>query len=194
MAPVEPYKIQVSDEAISRLKQKLALADYPAELEEAGWDRGSPLRDVKHLAAYWQDGFDWRKAETKLNELPQFTTDVDVDGFGTLKIHFVHMKSKIEGAIPLLFSHGWPGSFVEVSKIAPELVNGSGDFPAFHVVAPSLVNFGFSEGVKKVRYRLASKSQAAQYQSNLSRCPIFSCYATGCSVASASRGLKGTLG
>lgn len=150
MAPVEPYKIRVPDDAISRLKQKLVLADFPDELEEVGWDRGSPLKDVKRLAAYWQDGFDWRKAEAKLNELPQFTTDVDVDGFGTLKIHFVHMKSNVEGAIPLLFSHGWPGSFIEVSKIAPELVKGGSDFPAFNVVAPSLVNFGFSEGTKKV--------------------------------------------
>lgn len=150
MSHIIPYKISVPNAKIDRLKQKLALADFPDELEDSDWTYGSPLADVQRLAKYWQESFDWRKAEARLNELPQFTTDIQVDGFETLKIHFVHQKSEVAGAIPLLFSHGWPGSFEEVSKILPELVKGSADYPAFNVVAPSLPGYGFSEGTKKV--------------------------------------------
>lgn len=134
MAPIEPYKINISDDRLSRLKQKLALADFPDELEDAAWDYGSPLADIKKLTAYWKDSFDWRKAESKLNELPHFTTDIDVDGFGTFKVHFVRQKSSVEGAIPLLFVHGWPGSFIEVSKMIGDLTKGGADQPAFDVV------------------------------------------------------------
>ncbi|MCJ1477575.1 hypothetical protein MMC13_006248 [Lambiella insularis] len=149
MSPITPYRIAVPEEKLSRLHQKLALADFPDELEDSDWQYGAPLADVKRLTAYWHEHFDWRKAEAKLNELPQFTTDISVDGFDTLKIHFVHQKSEVGGAIPLLFSHGWPGSFVEASKILPELVKGGEGHPAFHVVVPSLPGYGFSEGTKK---------------------------------------------
>ena len=155
MTQISPYKIAVPQAKLDRLKQKLALADFPDELEEAGWDYGVPLADIKRLTAYWHNGYDWRKAEAELNEtLPQFTVDIQVEGFETLKIHFVHQKSEVKGAIPLLFAHGWPGSFDEVRKIIPDLVKGGKDSPAFHVVAPSLPNFGFSQGTKKVRNRL----------------------------------------
>lgn len=99
---------------------------------------------------YWQNGYDWRSEEEKINQLPQFTVDIPVEGFETLKIHFVHKQSPCKNAIPLLFTHGWPGSFVEVTKVLPELLKGGEDHPAFHVVAPSLANFGFSQGTKKV--------------------------------------------
>lgn len=152
MSNITPFKIDVSEAKLQRLKQKLALADFPDEVEGVGWDRGSPLADIKRLTEYWREGYDWRKAEKKLNELPQFTADVEVEGFGALNVHFVHQKSEVENAIPLIFVHGWPGSFDEVSKILPELVKGGDDHPAFHVVAPSLLNFGFSQGVTKVSF------------------------------------------
>lgn len=151
MAP-QSFKIAIDQKRLDRLQQKLALTDLPDELEGAAWDLGAPLSDIQNLVNHWQNVFDWRAIESDLNStLPQYTTDIDVDGFGSLNVHFVHAQSKVEGAIPLLFAHGWPGSFVEVKKILPELVKGEGEGPAFHVVAPSLVNFGFSEGVKKVR-------------------------------------------
>lgn len=79
----------------------------PDEPEDSGWDYGVPLADVQRLLARWKNGYDWRKYEKELNdELPQFQTDIDVDGFGILKIHFVHKKSEVPGAIPLLFVHG----------------------------------------------------------------------------------------
>jgi pimeloyl-ACP methyl ester carboxylesterase len=151
MAQISPYKISIPQEKLDRLKQKLALADFPDELEGANWDYGAPLADIKRLTAHWHYGYDWRKAEAELNEkLPQFTVDIPVDGFETLKIHFVHQKSPVKGAIPLLFAHGWPGSFDEVRKLIPDLIQGDKDTPAFHVVAPSLPNFGFSQGTKQV--------------------------------------------
>lgn len=106
MASIEPYTVSVSEEQRERLTKKLEAATFPDELDQAGWDYGAPLADVKRLAAYWRDTFDWRKQEAKLNELPNFKTAIQVDGFESLDIHFVHQKSDVEGAIPLLFSHG----------------------------------------------------------------------------------------
>jgi hypothetical protein len=107
MSP-KPFTISIPDSRIADLKSRLALATFPSELDDAGWDYGTPLADVKRLASYWRDRFDWRKAEQRLNEtLPQFTTEVALDNdFGTLNVHFVHQKSSIDGAIPLLFVHG----------------------------------------------------------------------------------------
>lgn len=150
MTSIQPYKIAVSQEKLEILKKKLDLATFPDELDESEWDYGCPLADIKRLAGYWQDGYDWRGAEAKLNEFPQFTTDISVDGYETFKVHFIHQKSDFNNAIPLIFVHGWPGSFDEVTKILPDLVKADRKQPAFHVVAPSLVNFGFSQGTRKV--------------------------------------------
>ncbi|KAG5635450.1 hypothetical protein H0H81_011227 [Sphagnurus paluster] len=145
-----PFSIAVPESQISLLKQKLALATFPDELDEAGWLYGAPLADIKRLAKRWEDGYDWRKHEAALNaELPQFTRDIDIEGFGALNIHYVHKKSKVDGAIPLLFVHGWPGSFIEVRKILPLLVEASPEHPSFHVVAFSLPGYGFSAAPTK---------------------------------------------
>ncbi|KZT12142.1 alpha/beta-hydrolase [Laetiporus sulphureus 93-53] len=144
----QPFTLSVADADLEVLRTKLERARLPDELDDAGWEYGAPLANVKRLLARWKDGFDWRKAETKINALPQYTRDVDVDGFGTLNIHYVHQKSSVDDAIPLLFVHGWPGHFLEVRKLLPLLTAASSDHPSFHVVAPSLPNFGFSEGVK----------------------------------------------
>ncbi|ETN36567.1 uncharacterized protein HMPREF1541_08845 [Cyphellophora europaea CBS 101466] len=145
-----PFKISVPDAKIDRLKQKLALTDYPTEADDAdSWSRGPPLKDIKRLAARWADGYDWREAERHLNSFPQFTTKIPLDDFGTFNVHFIHQRSPVKNAIPLLFVHGWPGSFIEVTKILPLLTQGGKDHPAFHVVAPSLINFGFSDQCTK---------------------------------------------
>ena len=102
-----PFQVCISAEKLQQLKTKLELATFPDELDNAGWSYGSPLSDVKRLVAHWRDNFDWRRAEAKLNELPQFRTNVPVGGFGELDIHFVHQRSDVDGAIPLLFCHGW---------------------------------------------------------------------------------------
>ena len=100
------YNISVPDQKLLELKSKLAHATFPDELDDARWDYGAPLEDVKRLAAYWKDDYDWRKHEADLNQLPNFVTSVDIDGFGPLDIHFVHQKSEVKSAIPLMFSHG----------------------------------------------------------------------------------------
>ena len=106
MADIQPFTISIADSEISKLKQRLELATFPDELDDAGWDYGVPLADVKRLTAYWKDQFDWRKAEAKLNKLPQFKTTILVEDFDPIGIHFVHQKSDVKGAIPLLFCHG----------------------------------------------------------------------------------------
>ncbi|KAK4695315.1 hypothetical protein P7C71_g2420, partial [Lecanoromycetidae sp. Uapishka_2] len=137
---VEPYQVHVPEDALARLRQRLALVEYPNELEDAGWDLGSPLADVKRLTTAWKDEFDWRKAGKEINRLPQCKTFIEVDGFEPLNIHFLHQKSSVAR----------PGNFLEVRKILPLLTNSSSkDTPSFHVVAPSLPNFGISDGVKK---------------------------------------------
>jgi hypothetical protein len=133
------------------LKQKLSLTDFPSEVTTSDpWARGAPLADIKRLAEYWETGFDWRKAEAELNKFPQYTAAIEVEDFGSYDVHFIHQPSTVKNAIPLLFVHGWPGSFIEVTKILPLLVEEGESFPTFHIVAPSLIDFGFSSPSNKV--------------------------------------------
>ena len=106
MASIEPYTVSISDSELERLAQKLSLTSFPDELDEADWAYGSPLADVKRLATYWKETFNWKDAEAKVNELPNYITPIQAEGFESLKIHFVHQKSEVDGAIPLLFVHG----------------------------------------------------------------------------------------
>ncbi|KAJ7778823.1 Alpha/Beta hydrolase protein [Mycena maculata] len=110
---------------LALLHQKLALTTFPDELEDTGWKYGAPLADVRRLVERWGN--------------------CDVDRHGTSNIHYVHMKSAVAGAIPLLVVHGWPGSFLEVRKLAPLLIEGTTDLPAFHLVALSVPGYGFSQ-------------------------------------------------
>ncbi|TGO51301.1 hypothetical protein BOTNAR_0361g00010 [Botryotinia narcissicola] len=158
MSP-QPFQISVPQAKIDTLKTKLSLAEFPDELENAEWDMGAPLSDVKRLAKEWEQ-WDWRVAEENLNkklEGAQFTTGVEVDGFGELDVHFLWQKSEVKGAVPLLFVHGWPGSFLEAVQLLPLLQQPGG--PAFHIVAPSLPNYGFSEGVKKRGFAVAQYAE-----------------------------------
>ncbi|KAF8258650.1 Alpha/Beta hydrolase protein [Lactarius quietus] len=147
MTSEQPFKITVTDDALSLLKRKLDDTRLPDEVNAAGWDYGVPLGDIRRLVGRWKDGYDWRTHERELNALPMFTRAIAVEGFGELRVHYVHQRSTIEGAIPLLFVHGWPGSFLEATKVLPLLTAGSADHPAFHVVAPSLPGYAWSEGV-----------------------------------------------
>ncbi|KIX04125.1 uncharacterized protein Z518_07678 [Rhinocladiella mackenziei CBS 650.93] len=161
MADIQPYTISIPDSSLSDLNTRLSLARFPDEIEAADWDYGTPLADVKRLTSYWQDKYDWRETEKNLNTLPHYMTTIQVDGFEPLKIHFLHQKSSVENAIPLLFVHGWPGSFLEATKIMDKLTSpesGSGA-PAFHFVALSLPNYGFSEGPKKKGFAIAQYAE-----------------------------------
>ncbi|TVY53225.1 putative epoxide hydrolase, partial [Lachnellula suecica] len=161
MASISPFKISIPESSLTSLQAKLAATTFPEEVDFSDdWKYGTVLSDMKRLIKYWSNGFDWRAQEKKINEtLPQFTTKVNVDGFGELEMHFVHKKSVKADSIPLLFCHGWPGSFLEVSKILP-LLNENSNGPTFHVVAPSLPNFAFSQGVSKPGFGLAHYAEA----------------------------------
>lgn len=149
MADIHPFKINVQDSEIDLLKKKLSLGRIVDEPEDAGWSQGVPAQKMRDLVKDWQTTFDWRKSEAELNKMPQFTTKIEAEPkFGELDIHFVYQKSKVEGAIPLLFVHGWPGSFIEVKNILNLLTQGAEGQPTFHVVAPSLPGYGFSEAPK----------------------------------------------
>lgn len=106
MASITPFTVAVPNERLDRLRKKLELTEFPDELDDAGWDYGAPLADVKRLTAYWKDGFDWKKQEADINKLPQYQTQVKVDGYEALGIHFIHQESDNPKAIPLLFVHG----------------------------------------------------------------------------------------
>ncbi|KAJ7465254.1 Alpha/Beta hydrolase protein [Mycena latifolia] len=141
MSSETPFNIAIPDDKLAVLRQKLELTVFPDELEGSGWEYGVPLADVRRLVEKWKNAFDWRTHEAQINsELPQFTRDIEVNGHGTLN------KSAVTGAIPLLFVHGWPGSFLEARKLAPFLTTGTADFPAFHLVALSIPGYGFSQG------------------------------------------------
>ena len=101
-----PFKFSIPDTDLEFLCEKLRLTRFPDELEDANWDYGVPLAHVKRLAGRWQNGFDWRKFEAEVNKIPQFTRDIDITGYGTLNIHYVHQRSELDNAIPLLFVHG----------------------------------------------------------------------------------------
>lgn len=116
MSTVTPYTISVPDSALAVLSQKLSTARFPDELDEAGWDYGAPLTDVKRLVSHWKESYSWRNAEKALNKLPNYQTTINVDGCDPLKIHFVHQTSKIKAAIPLLFIHGCTNDHLEIDK------------------------------------------------------------------------------
>ncbi|PBK59184.1 alpha/beta-hydrolase [Armillaria solidipes] len=159
-SPESPFKISIPEEKLELLQQRLALVTFPDELDDSGKKYGAPLKDIQRLVARWKDGFNWRAQEAALNaELPQFTRDIDVESFGVLNIHYVHKKSEVEGAVPLLFVHGWPGSFIEIRKILPLLTASSPEHPSFHVVALSLPGYGFSEATKKQNFKLAQYAE-----------------------------------
>ncbi|KAF8918857.1 Alpha/Beta hydrolase protein [Mucidula mucida] len=160
MSAEKPFKITVSDDQIRLLQQKLSFATFPDELENVGTNYGAPLSDIRRLASRWKEGFDWRVQEAALNdELPQYTRPIDVEGFGALEIHYVHKKSEVVDAIPLLFVHGWPGSFIEVRKILPLLIQASPEHPSFHVVALGLPGYGFSQAPSKRGFKTAQYAE-----------------------------------
>ena len=137
---IVPFKIAVPDAVLTDLKERLARTRFPGEIEGSGWDYGTNLAYLRELVTYWRTSFDWRAQERRLNQLPQFKTQID-----GLDLHFVHRKSSRADAIPLVFVHGWPGSIVEVTKIIGPLTEPPPDEVAFHVVAISLPGYGFSE-------------------------------------------------
>ena len=140
---VTPFRIDIPEADLDDLRDRLARTRWPDELPDVGWSRGVPLGYLKELAEYWRSGYDWRKHEAALNERPQFTTTIDGQ-----KIHFMHVRSPEPDALPLILTHGWPGSIVEFQDVIGQLTDphahGGDPGDAFHVVVPSIPGFGFS--------------------------------------------------
>ncbi|MDP2140506.1 MAG: epoxide hydrolase [Gammaproteobacteria bacterium] len=141
---VVPFSINIPEADIADLRLRLSMTRFPDQISGTGWDYGTDTTYLHELIDYWQNDFDWREQERQLNEFDHFTTIVE-----GLQIHFIHQRSPHPNATPLLITHGWPGSFAEFRKIIgpltnPEQYGGSAE-DAFHVVAPSLPGFGFSE-------------------------------------------------
>ncbi|OAL03226.1 alpha/beta-hydrolase [Phaeosphaeriaceae sp. SRC1lsM3a] len=144
-----PFRLRVDSDLLDITKQKLALARYPDEQSDFGeddWAQGAKVAVVRELAKFWLNSYDWEKKENELNSIfNHFLVKLNVPGYGPLVLHFTHARSSSRTAIPLLFSHGWPGSFVEAAKVVEELSSPKDqNAQAFHLVAPSIPGFGFS--------------------------------------------------
>ncbi len=140
---ITPFTIDVPDEVLDDLRHRLRNTRWPEAEPVDDWSQGIPLRYVREVCDYWADGYDWRARERQLNRFAQFTTEID-----GLDVHFIHARSPHPDALPLIITHGWPGSIVEFHKVIEPLVDpvahGGDPADAFHVVAPSLPGFGFS--------------------------------------------------
>jgi pimeloyl-ACP methyl ester carboxylesterase len=141
---VEPFRIEVPDAELDDLRRRLNAASWPDQETVDDWSQGVPLEYMKELCAYWATGYDWRATEARLNALPQLRTEID--GLG---IHFLHIRSPDPDALPLVMTHGWPGSIVEFLKVIGPLTDpsahGAESADAFHLVCPSLPGYGFSD-------------------------------------------------
>jgi hypothetical protein len=138
---VRPFRIEVPEADLNDLRNRLARTRWPDELPNAGWDYGVPLGAVKELAEYWRTGYDWRAQEARLNAFPQFRTTID-----GANVHFMHVRSPEAGALPLILTHGWPGSIAEYLDVIEPLTDprahGGDPADAFDVVVPSIPGTG----------------------------------------------------
>jgi pimeloyl-ACP methyl ester carboxylesterase len=139
-ATIRPFKVHVSDHVLIDLRRRLAETKWPDQLPATTWEYGADIKKVRELAEYWQNSYDWRAQEAKINRFDQFTTEIDGQ-----QIYFIHQRSPRPDAIPLLLIHGWPGSILEFLALIEPLTHPKDSHsPAFHVIVPSLPGFGFS--------------------------------------------------
>lgn len=140
---IRPFRINVPDEALVDLRRRLAATRWPEKETVDDDSQGVPLATLQELVRYWQTDYDWRKVEAQLNALPQFITEID-----GVDIHFLHIRSNHDNALPIIVTHGWPGSVIEQLKIIDPLTNptahGGSPADAFHLVIPSMPGYGFS--------------------------------------------------
>ena len=140
---IRPFTIRVSDETLADLQSRLSRTRFPDQIPNSAWDYGADTAYMRELVAYWQTSYDWRKHEAELNKLPHFQTEID-----GLAMHFVHAKSKEPNALPLIVTHGWPGSVYEFMQVVGPLTDpaahGGDAQDAFHLVLPSMPGYGFS--------------------------------------------------
>lgn len=150
---LQPFQCHVPDDVLEDLKRRLRSARFPDQLEGAGWDYGAEREFVRSLCAYWEQSFDWRAAEARFNRFPQFTTEIDGE-----HVHFYHVRSPEPDALPLIITHGYPGSVAEFLDILGPLSDpgkyGGDPRDAFHVIAPSIPGYGFSGPTRQRGFNL----------------------------------------
>jgi pimeloyl-ACP methyl ester carboxylesterase len=140
---IRPFQVDIPDEKLAELRRRISATRWPSKELVADRSQGVQLEALQKLARYWETDYDWRKAEAKLNALPQFTTEID-----GVEIHFIHVKSEHENALPLIMTHGWPGSVVElletIGPLTDPTAHGGTAEDAFDLVLPSVPGYGFS--------------------------------------------------
>jgi pimeloyl-ACP methyl ester carboxylesterase len=156
---IRPFRIEVPEEQLAELRRRIAATRWPSEELVQDRSQGVQLATLQALARYWTSEHDWRKAEARLNALPQFTTEID-----GVDIHFIHVRSPHEDALPLIMTHGWPGSVVElldsVGPLTDPTAHGGASEDAFHLVLPSLPGYGFSSEPAELGWDAARTGRA----------------------------------
>jgi len=156
---VRPFHVDVPDERLADLRDRIAATRWPTKELAGDRSQGVQLGTLQELAHYWETEYDWRAVETKLNALPQFTTEID-----GVEIHFIHVRSAHDDALPLVMTHGWPGSIVElletVGPLTDPTAHGGSAEDAFHLVLPSLPGYGFSGEPLEIGWDLARTARA----------------------------------
>ncbi|WP_280723252.1 epoxide hydrolase [Kitasatospora sp. MAA4] len=151
---ITPFRIDIPQADLDDLHARLTAVRWPAELPGVGWSRGVPLGYLRELVEYWRTSYDWRRHEAELNGIPQFSTEIDGQN-----VHFLHVRSPEPDALPLVLTHGWPGSVVEFLKVIGPLTDpaahGGDPADAFHLVIPSLPGFGFSGPTRETGWNTA---------------------------------------
>jgi pimeloyl-ACP methyl ester carboxylesterase len=137
---INEFKSNISQSAIDDLNLRISQTRWTDEIEGSGWQFGASLSYVKELADYWMNEFDWRKVENEINQYPNYMAEID-----SVKIHFLHIKGKGKVSVPLIITHGWPGSFLEMTKLIP-LLTTNPEF-SFDLIIPSVIGFGFSQKI-----------------------------------------------
>src|SRR5215469_1394792 len=140
---IRPFTIEIPQAELEALRVRISATRWPEKETVTDQSQGVQLATIQSLAHYWETDYDWRKVESRLNALPHFITEID-----GLDIHFIHVRSKHENALPLIVTHGWPGSIIEQLKIIEPLTDptahGADPSDAFHLVIPSMPGYGFS--------------------------------------------------
>src|SRR5262249_39627961 len=156
---VRPFTVDVPEESLADLRRRIAATRWPSKELVADRSQGVQLATLQALMRYWAAEYDWRTCEAKLNALPQFKTEID-----GVDIHFVHVKSRHKNALPLIITHGWPGSVIELLDVVGPLTDptahGGSATDAFDVVLPSMPGYGFSDEPKEVGWDPARIAQA----------------------------------
>src|SRR6201990_2906207 len=148
-AAIRPFTVEIPEAEIEALRARVAATRWPRKELVDDWSQGVQLAMLQELARYWAADYDWRRCEAALNGLPQFTTEID--GLG---VHFIHVKSRHDHALPLIITHGWPGSVIEmlgvIGPLTDPTAHGGADEDAIDVVVPSIPGFGFSEAPRQL--------------------------------------------